>query len=568
MKFLTPQVLAILQQRGMRQNLRALLSPLLALLGAVVIYSIGFHLLMAWEGQDHTWLTGVYWTLTVMSTLGFGDITFHTDAGRVFSMLVLVSGIVLLMIVLPFSFIRYFYAPWIEAQVRYKAPRWAPVGTRDHVVICNHDAIAGALIPKLETQGIDYVLIEEEPVEALRCHHDGLKVVTGATDNVQTWSNVRAEKAALVVANLSDAGGTNATLTLREYAPDVPIAAVIDDTEAQDILELSGANHAFPLKHQLGEQLAAHAGAGVERAHRIGHIDELVIAEFSVRRTELAGRAIRDSGLREATGLNVVAIRHHGQFQPARPDHVLSPDDMVVVGAEEELKRLDEVFVVPEPTHAPILLIGGGRVGLAAARKLVDQGLEVHVVEQDDELEPGIAEVADQVVIGNAAALDVMREAGIENAHSVLLTTHDDATNIFLTIYARRLNPTCHIVSRVTHERNLEAMHRAGANFVLSEAALGAKLMMSVLQGRELMVIDEKVEVFVRPLPPLLADLSLADSRIGSLTGLVVIGIQRDGVTHGTPGATEPIEAGSSLVLLGARTQLQQFLRRFERRTS
>ena len=172
------------------------------------------------------------------------------------------------------------------------------------------------------------------------------------------------------------------------------------------------------------------------------------------------------------------------------------------------------------------------------------------------------------MVIGNAAALDVMREAGIENAHSVLLTTHDDATNIFLTIYARRLNPTCHIVSRVTHERNLEAMHRAGANFVLSEAALGAKLMMSVLQGRELMVIDEKVEVFVRPLPPLLADLSLADSRIGSLTGLVVIGIQRDGVTHGTPGATEPIEAGSSLVLLGARTQLQQFLRRFERRTS
>jgi transaldolase / glucose-6-phosphate isomerase len=36
------------------------------------------------EGREHSWITGVYWTLTVMSTLGFGDITFETDLGRLF----------------------------------------------------------------------------------------------------------------------------------------------------------------------------------------------------------------------------------------------------------------------------------------------------------------------------------------------------------------------------------------------------------------------------------------------------------------------------------------------------
>ena len=41
------------------------------------------------EGQAHSWLTGLYWTLTVMSTLGFGDITFHSDLGRAFSIVVL-----------------------------------------------------------------------------------------------------------------------------------------------------------------------------------------------------------------------------------------------------------------------------------------------------------------------------------------------------------------------------------------------------------------------------------------------------------------------------------------------
>ena len=62
---------------------------LLALIGVVLLFGWLFHVIMAWEGQDHTWFTGVYWALTVMSTLGFGDITFHSDLGRAFSVVVL-----------------------------------------------------------------------------------------------------------------------------------------------------------------------------------------------------------------------------------------------------------------------------------------------------------------------------------------------------------------------------------------------------------------------------------------------------------------------------------------------
>lgn len=66
--------------RAARRNLRTLGEYLLALTALVGVYSVLFHFLMAWEGQRYSWLTGVYWTLTVMSTLGFGDITFHSDA--------------------------------------------------------------------------------------------------------------------------------------------------------------------------------------------------------------------------------------------------------------------------------------------------------------------------------------------------------------------------------------------------------------------------------------------------------------------------------------------------------
>ena len=83
---------------------------------------------MQWEGQRHSWLTGVYWTLTVMTTLGFGDITFNGDLGRFFSMIVLVSGVVFMLVLLPFTFIEFFYAPWMRAQTAARAPRELPVG--------------------------------------------------------------------------------------------------------------------------------------------------------------------------------------------------------------------------------------------------------------------------------------------------------------------------------------------------------------------------------------------------------------------------------------------------------
>jgi hypothetical protein len=96
MKYLAAQLAVFTQDRRARQNVRALLQ-LVVLLGAmVVVYSVTFHLLMAAEGQRHSWLTGFYWTLTVMSTLGFGDITFREDAGRFFSMVVMLSGVIYL----------------------------------------------------------------------------------------------------------------------------------------------------------------------------------------------------------------------------------------------------------------------------------------------------------------------------------------------------------------------------------------------------------------------------------------------------------------------------------------
>ena len=94
MKSFAAQLAHFLRTDTSRQNLRTLARLLGVLAVIVAVYSFVFHLLMLREGREHSWVTGIYWTLTTMSTLGFGDITFSSDLGRVYSICVLLTGTV------------------------------------------------------------------------------------------------------------------------------------------------------------------------------------------------------------------------------------------------------------------------------------------------------------------------------------------------------------------------------------------------------------------------------------------------------------------------------------------
>ena len=88
MKTLGALVTSSLHSRQQRTNFRILVNLLLVLTLIVGAYTVAFHLIMAREGQDHSWLSGFYWTMVTMSTLGYGDVSFHSDLGRMFSVLV------------------------------------------------------------------------------------------------------------------------------------------------------------------------------------------------------------------------------------------------------------------------------------------------------------------------------------------------------------------------------------------------------------------------------------------------------------------------------------------------
>ncbi len=560
-KFLPAQISYLLGRRDMRRNLRALFSFFVVLAVSIVILTLIFHALMRFEGQQHSWLTGFYWTLTVMSTLGLGDIAFESDLGRAFTLLVLTYGLLMLFLIAPFTFIRFFYAPWLEAQVHLTAPRELAPEITGHVVICRYDEIARALIPRLAAQGIPCVLIEPDGPRAAALHSDGLRVVVGAHEARATFEATRVCDARLVLANLSDAANTNVTLTIREVSPETPVIAFAEEVDSKDILELSGATQVVPLKQRLGQQLAIHVGAGTQTAHRIGRFGDLVIAEVPIHGTQLPGRSIRDTQLRELTGLNIVAVWERGRLLPAGPDTLLSEHSVpVVVGSEEQITELDALFVIYHATDAPVLVIGGGSVGRAVSQALRERGARVTILDRDAALGSELARVADQVVIGDAASLQTVKAAGIDEANSVVLTTNDDATNIFLAVYCRKLREAAHIVSRLTNDWNIEAIHRAGADFALSHAALAVQTLLSVISGRELIVIGADTELFIEPTPARLSGQSLAASRIGAETGLNVIALRERGRFQTNPPASTRLDPGSELVMLGSAEQRQRFL--------
>jgi Trk K+ transport system NAD-binding subunit len=520
----------------------------------VVLSSLLFHLIMLYvEGRRHPWSTGLYWTLSTMTTLGVGDVTFTSEAGRLFTVAVLLSGILLVFVVLPVAFIRYVYAPWLET-------RRVPERTSGHVVITGFDNLAPALVEKLDLHGIPYYIIETDPQQASTLDADGIPVVTGAVDDPATWERLRVGAAQLVLANRDDMTNTNIALTVRELAPAVPIAATVQNVVSEEILRIAGATHVLSLKRRLGEQLANRLNAGHAQTHVIGRWRDILVAEFSVHNTPFEGKTLREIGLRENTGLNIVGVLEQMRFQPARPDTRLTAQSVpIVIGSRKALDELDERLAIYDANYAPIVVIGGGRVGCAAARRLKRKGVPVHMVEKSGALRKRLEGLPDRLFIGDAAEPEVLSAAGLADSPGVLITTHDDAMNIYLTVLCRRTAPDVRVVSRITHDRNMAAIRRAGADLALSLTSLGVASAFAALRGHELVILGEGIELHELAVPPSLIGKTLETAGIAARTGLNVIAIQEPDRLVTNPAASTTIEEGSTLCMIGDRTQLEAF---------
>ena len=560
MKFFTSQSSFLIRNNKSKTNIERLVQFLLILLSMVITYGILFQVIMDMEGQSHSWITSFYWALVTMSTLGFGDITFTSDLGRLFSMLVLSSGVVVLLIMLPFTFIEFFYAPWMEAQSRARAPRELPHHFKDHVIISTFDSVTKSLIEKLDQYQKQYVLLVSDLKRALELFDDGYKVMLGEADNPETYIKARIQQASMVIASGSDMFNTNIAHTVREFNEKVNIVTTANFPDSIDIMKLAGTDHVLYMGNILGRALSRRTLGQDARVHTVGRIGNIVIAEATAHDTPLVGKTLRDSQIRERLGINVVGIWERGTFQSSYPDTIIHDHSVLMMaGSIEQLRSYDELFGIYGVSDEPVIIIGGGRVGRAAAYHLKRRNIKFKIIDK----KPKRIRNKENFILGDANDLNTLKKAGIDSAHSIIISTNQDDINIYLTIYIRHLRPDIHIVARSTIERNVHSLHRAGADFVMSYASMGANAMYNIYEENDIIMIAEGLNVFSLKTPKKIVGKTLIEADIRHKTGCNVIAYSIDDVEVINPDPNKVIPKKSDLILIGETEAEQKFIEEF-----
>jgi Trk K+ transport system NAD-binding subunit len=508
---------------------------------------------MAFEGRQYHWFTGIYWTIQVITTLGLGDIYFNSFLGQAFTLIIHLMGVIIVLVLIPFIFIQFFQS---EARV----PRELPEDTNRHIVLTKFDAVTRSLIGKLIQYNHPYVLLISDLSEALQLHDQGFKVVLGETDNPDTYRKIQVEKATIVITSGSDKFNSNVAFTVREVSENVPIISTAEKESSVEVLQLAGSSRVLQPAKILGGSLARRTIGGDAMAHIIGQFDQLLIAEATVAATPLAGKTIEESQLRNLLGLTVVGVWERGKFEIARKDTLITENTVLLLaGSKEQLQHYDELFCIYHVAAGSVIIVGGGRVGKATAAELAKRGFDYRVVEQL----PDFILDEDHYIWGDASDLNVLKKAGLMDSPTVILTTHDDDTNIYLTLLCRKLRPDIQIISRSTMERNVPTLHRAGADFVMSYASMGSNTILNLLKRNNILMLTEGLDVFKIKIPHSLIGKSLVDSEIRNKTGCSVIAVISDDEMHINPDPNMKFPAESEIVLIGRVESEDLFLKHY-----
>ena len=531
----------------------------------VLVHAAGFTILMRLEGEEHSWPSAVYWTITTMSTLGYGDITFDTDAGRLFSLWVLLSGVVYMLVLLPFFVIQYLVTPWLDHRRATRTPRKVAPGVSEHVLLVGSEAVTQAFAARAERSGITAVMVLEDAVKAAELHDQGRQVVVGPLDSAITYRNAGAARARLVISTLSDTANTNVAFTVRQAATAVPVSVTAAKPASVDVLELAGADHVLELGQLLGREMASRVLGSTGRVHAIGTIGDTIIAEAAARGTELVGKLLGEAVEMQRSRARILAVLRKGRLRAMTPDlRITDGTVLVLAGTAEDLAQYDEQFQSREVSEEPVVILGGGRVGRAASRALSDEGVPNTIVE----LEPGRVEnsysvlegtASYAVVHGDAADQRILRRAGLEHASAVLVTPRDDDLNVYLTLFCRRLRPELQVVSRATYERNVATLYRAGADGVLSYATIGATELWNHAGFSHRVLLAEGNELFLAPCPASLMRRPLRDDEVHRRTGCDIVAVLEADGTLGYDVESIPASSEVQLLLLGDRHAERRF---------
>jgi voltage-gated potassium channel len=239
---------------------------------------------------------------------------------------------------------------------------------------------------------------------------------------------------------------------------------------------------------------------------------------------------------------------------------VVEGEIAAALGKRKLLKKIKKI-------SGHYIICGFGRIGEIITRQLKERGLPMVVVENNPELLAKLDESGYYFVPGDATKEEVLLEAGIERARGLVSVVHSDASNVYIVLTARSLNPKLFIVARAEEQGSQQKLLRAGADKVESPYEMGGRKMAhtilrpTVTTFMELAMqegVEWSMEEIAVGTTSAMIGLPLKDSGIRQKYELIVVAIKRgDGEMLFNPTPQTTILAGDTLILIGMRKSLE-----------
>lgn len=208
------------------------------------------------------------------------------------------------------------------------------------------------------------------------------------------------------------------------------------------------------------------------------------------------------------------------------------------------------------------IICGWGQIGHAVAEFCRRHDTDVVVIDRD----PSDNTSDLPLIVGDATNDDVLREAGVDRAGTLVLALDHDADNLFVCLSARSLTKKLFIVARTSDQKNEPKFFQAGANRVINPHEIGGSRMAALaLQPHVAEFIDEilhddqhdvSVQEFVVTAESPLAGKRLMDLSVGDQRSLIIAIRKGDNQYHtNLPSRTE-VQGGDVLIALGSHSEL------------
>ena len=316
---------------------------LLALVMALLLGTIGFHLIEGWPIVD-----SLYVTVQTLTTVGYGDLTPRDGTGRLFAVIIMLvgaGGVALAVSTIVQSVVQSELV--LTFGQRRRSRKMSKL--RDHFIICGSGRVGSHLIRDILRTNDSFVVIEKDQQRAAEFSQRGVNVIVSDATLEETLRDAGAERARGLAACLpDDADNVYVVLTARDLNPHLRIVARAAEEQAEAKLLRAGANHVVAPTIIGGHRMAI----ALMKPAVSEFMDSITANELGLGFEQvevdavspLVGQELRSTKIRSELDVVIVSIRRQdGEviFNPAGEARIESGDILIAIGRAESLMKLN-----------------------------------------------------------------------------------------------------------------------------------------------------------------------------------------------------------------------------------